>query len=205
MEFKASGRAALVVAAGLWMGLSGLATIGSLDSAQAAPSSGKAASDKPAPAKPHAVKKPVKHSASTKAEHKIVAAKSEPADAKPAVGAALASAADTEAPLPDSVANANARMADAAQNPDTPATGQAVAPNPNAEAQLVASDQLNDVDLAASAEASPQQNVGQSTAAVTAMASPDDTLWRQTSLIGKIFIAFGGLLTVASAARMFIA
>ena len=37
------------------------------------------------------------------------------------------------------------------------------------------------------------------------MAAPDDTLWSQTSLIGKIFIAFGGLLTVASAARMFIA
>jgi hypothetical protein len=29
--------------------------------------------------------------------------------------------------------------------------------------------------------------------------------WDQASLIGKIFIAFGGLLTAASAARMFMA
>ena len=29
--------------------------------------------------------------------------------------------------------------------------------------------------------------------------------WDQTSLIGKIFIAFGALLTMASAARMFMA
>ena len=31
------------------------------------------------------------------------------------------------------------------------------------------------------------------------------TTWDQTSLIGKIFIAFGALLTMASAARMFMA
>ncbi|MBR0798475.1 hypothetical protein JQ615_24105 [Bradyrhizobium jicamae] len=33
----------------------------------------------------------------------------------------------------------------------------------------------------------------------------DSSTWDQTSLIGKIFIGFGALLTVASAARMFIA
>ena len=37
------------------------------------------------------------------------------------------------------------------------------------------------------------------------IASSDDNAWSQSSLIGKIFIAFGGLLTVASAARMFMA
>ena len=36
-------------------------------------------------------------------------------------------------------------------------------------------------------------------------ASKDDSTWDQTSLIGKIFIAFGALLTMASAARMFMA
>jgi hypothetical protein len=33
----------------------------------------------------------------------------------------------------------------------------------------------------------------------------DSSTWDQTSLIGKIFIAFGALLTMASAARMFMA
>lgn len=37
------------------------------------------------------------------------------------------------------------------------------------------------------------------------VASTDDSAWGQSSLIGKLFIAFGGLLTVASAARMFMA
>jgi hypothetical protein len=38
-----------------------------------------------------------------------------------------------------------------------------------------------------------------------AAVSSSDSTWDQTSLIGKIFIAFGGLLTLASAARMFMA
>jgi hypothetical protein len=40
---------------------------------------------------------------------------------------------------------------------------------------------------------------------VTAASSNESSTWDQTSLIGKIFIAFGGLLTLASAARMFMA
>ena len=43
--------------------------------------------------------------------------------------------------------------------------------------------------------------MAQAPAAVSSSKSP----WDQTSLIGKIFIAFGGLLTLASAARMFMA
>ena len=31
------------------------------------------------------------------------------------------------------------------------------------------------------------------------------SIWDETSLIGKIFIGFGALLTIASAARMFMA
>jgi hypothetical protein len=41
--------------------------------------------------------------------------------------------------------------------------------------------------------------------AQAAAASNDNSTWDQTSLIGKIFIAFGALLTIASAARMFMA
>ncbi|HEY3919960.1 MAG TPA: hypothetical protein VGL83_19365 [Stellaceae bacterium] len=79
-----------------------------------------------------------------------------------------------------------------------------------ADGRLVASDQLNDVDRAlqeptppappaavASNEAPAQRTV--------AMAGNDPSLWDETSLIGKVFIAFGTLLTVASAARMFMA
>jgi hypothetical protein len=36
-------------------------------------------------------------------------------------------------------------------------------------------------------------------------AGSESSTWDQTSLIGKIFIGFGALLTLASAARMFIA
>ena len=35
--------------------------------------------------------------------------------------------------------------------------------------------------------------------------SDESSTWDQTSLIGKIFIGFGALLTMASAARMFMA
>ena len=38
-----------------------------------------------------------------------------------------------------------------------------------------------------------------------AMAGNDHSVWDETSLIGKVFIAFGTLLTIASAARMFMA
>jgi hypothetical protein len=42
-------------------------------------------------------------------------------------------------------------------------------------------------------------------AAPVLASSNDSSTWDQTSLIGKIFIAFGALLTMASAARMFMA
>jgi hypothetical protein len=35
--------------------------------------------------------------------------------------------------------------------------------------------------------------------------SSEHSAWDQTTLIGKIFIGFGALLTMASAARMFMA
>jgi hypothetical protein len=38
-----------------------------------------------------------------------------------------------------------------------------------------------------------------------AASSSESSTWDQTSLIGKIFIGFGALLTMASAARMFMA
>jgi len=197
MEVKVCGRAALVVATGVWIGLSGLGLSGWTGSAQAAPASGTAASEKPVAAKAHPAKKLAKQPVAAKADRVAVMPKPKPAGEKPAAAAALTGAAkaDVEAPLPDTVANANAQM---------PATEAATLERTVAEAQLVASDQLNDLDLAASPEAAPTSTVGQSAGIIAALTAHDDTLWSQTSLIGKIFIAFGGLLTAASAARMFI-
>ncbi|MDP1882553.1 MAG: hypothetical protein Q8K88_06680, partial [Bradyrhizobium sp.] len=92
------------------------------------------------------------------------------------------------------------------------ATDKPADTQPAAETEVLAPDQLNDLDRAlqqakpaaptltlASVEASPGP------AAPIVASSKEDSAWDQTSLIGKIFIAFGALLTMASAARMFMA
>lgn len=121
--------------------------------------------------------------------------------------------------IPQSIANANAQLASA----DTPA-GSAIAmsarasdilqaaPGTQSDGQIVAADQLNEVDRAlqeskpASAPVKLAAAEPPAVAATSAMASSgDNSTWDKTSLIGKVFLAFGGLLTLASAARMFIA
>jgi hypothetical protein len=68
---------------------------------------------------------------------------------------------------------------------------------------LVAADQLNDVDRSLR-EGSPAKPVSANPPpAPVAAVSGKDSAWDKTSLIGKIFIGFGALLTMASAARMF--
>jgi hypothetical protein len=90
---------------------------------------------------------------------------------------------------------------------DTPAEPQA----PAADTQVVAADQLNEVDRALQEQpANSQTTVAlaptkQVAQVATQAAANDTSTWDQTSLIGKIFIAFGALLTIASAARMFMA
>ncbi len=79
-----------------------------------------------------------------------------------------------------------------------------------ADGQVVASDQLNDTDraLREAAPPSPPVAVASNDAPAQrtfAMAGNDHSLWDETSLIGKVFIAFGTLLTIGSAARMFMA
>ena len=94
---------------------------------------------------------------------------------------------------------------DAAAPPQVPQAGEAKP----ADGQVVASDQLNDVDRALrETPPSPQVTVASNDTPAQraiAMAGNDHSLWDETSLIGKVFIAFGTLLTVASAARMFMA
>ena len=82
-----------------------------------------------------------------------------------------------------------------------PPTGDAA----SATTRLVSADQLNEVDRQLSDETPAPQPTLAMASMTTASASNADSTWEQTSLIGKIFIAFGGLLTLASAARMFMA
>jgi hypothetical protein len=115
--------------------------------------------------------------------------------------------------LPASVANANARMgeitdtarANALLTSDQPTEGQGTVTT----MQVAEADQLNDADKALQESAQPSQTtvaVAPTKPVATAKPAPSETsTWDQTSLIGKIFIAFGALLTVASAARMFMA
>jgi hypothetical protein len=222
MMIKASGRSALIVAAGLLVCFAGPlpARAASGDSATASKSetatSGKSVGQSARHWKRYAHRKyartAAKSSESSKASEKDVA-----------------DAGDSPAVIPASVANANAQMtstnalanalADSASamtakantmllaSADKPADAQAPA-----DAAVVASDQLNDVDRALQETPAKQQTVAMASAAKpVAAAAPvlaaanDSSTWDQTSLIGKIFIAFGALLTMASAARMFMA
>jgi len=139
--------------------------------------------------------------------------------AKASAGAQIAMAADGNEILPQippSVANANAQLQSAGTlgaetraiptRPNDFAQGPANAMAGNGTIVVAAADQLNDADRAltppAANSAAPPANQLQPRAAA---ASRDSSTWEQTSLIGKIFIGFGALLTMASAARMFMA
>ncbi len=122
-------------------------------------------------------------------------------------------------PIPPAVANANAQMPPA----DVPASNakamsarandilqatpaRSADGQPAAETQIVAADQLNDVDRALQESKLPAATLATASADKPVMASSNgNSTWDQTSLIGKIFIGFGTLLTMASAARMFMA
>jgi len=129
-----------------------------------------------------------------------------------------------DAALPATVADAQAQMtgtdAGALANGATPpvalsaaapntATAQSPAtdasPSQGSDTTVVAAAQLNDVD----ATAAPDKPTGKILHPVPetphlANAGSEDA-WSQTSLLGKVFIVLGGCLTLASAARMFIA
>lgn len=132
--------------------------------------------------------------------------------------------AGSQADLPPAVANAQAQMSADAGGP-VPGTGQPTSPAPVAQEAapvqtmaadpapaasaevpiLVAADELNEVDRAAQPER-PMGKIFRPIPLAPYLSNPssDDT-WNQTSLIGKVFIVMGGCLTLASAARMFVA
>ena len=249
MNIKASGRSALIIAAGIWACFSGpLQATESADSdvpvvsrqdAQPESAGAPIKLSKFAKHPSQHWKKKVAHrkfsKVALKSSRKHVAA----ADTK--IAAADIKSNDVKADdsidqmtLPPSVANANAQMlaADtpagnakamsarantilqaAPAKPDDAADSQA---SPAGNADVVSADQLNDVDRALQENKAPVPALvmaaaeapvpAAAPAPAAAMAnSNDDSTWGQTSLIGKIFIAFGGLLTLASAARMFMA
>ncbi|MET4385761.1 type IV secretory pathway VirB10-like protein [Bradyrhizobium sp. F1.4.3] len=218
---KASGRAALILLAGLVLLFGG--------AAQAAPSS--AASSKPDSvskqadtAKPSKQRRHYSHQSSSKTAQKSDDKK----DAAPQADEAKANTkAGNDVPassqMPPEVANAKAQLAAADTPPAAAASAmtgrandnvQAAADNtatPGAENQVVAPDQLNDIDRALQQENPPAQKAviaatdAQPRPAPVMASSQPSSAWDQSSLIGKIFIGVGTLLTLASAARMFMA
>jgi hypothetical protein len=227
MTIKASGRSALIIAAGIWACFAGPLQAAAQDADDAAASVSKQASEPTgAPIELKKYTKP-RHSKSAQRKSSKVALKSS-TDKKPEADAADNSGANSTA-IPPAIANANAQLASA----DTPigsaramsarannilltAAESPADPQSAADAQVVAADQLNDLDRALQ-ENNPAQQESKPPAATLAMVSAparaapvmargdDSSTWDQTSLIGKIFIAFGALLTMASAARMFMA
>jgi hypothetical protein len=215
MTIKASGRSALIVAAGLFVCFAGPLPAGAASSDSAAASKSDGATSA----------KSIRHGAR---HWKRVAHRKDTRTAKSTetsqASEKVADAADrSAAAIPASVANANAQMTSAGPladsvsamtdkantvllaSADKPADAQAPA-----DAAVVASDQLNDVDKALQQTPPRQQTVALAVVKPTATspvkaAAEDSNAWDQTSLIGKIFIAFGALLTLASAARMFMA
>ena len=215
MMVKASGRSALIFATGLFVCFAGLSpgTAASTDRAAAASKSDSATSGKVVRQGARKWKRYARRSGK-------VASKS--AETRKAVEKDLAGAStDSARAIPASVANANAQLASA----DAPAdSARAMTAKANtillaaadrpAEAQpstdpVVSSDQLNDVDRALQPKPATQTvamaSVKPASASPILAVSNDNSAWDQTSLIGKIFIAFGALLTMASAARMFMA
>jgi hypothetical protein len=226
MNNKASGRSALILAAGLWIGFAGPSLAAGGDAtASAKPDGAAAASAAPGNSAKHVSHHPKKyaHRKSDKVADKS-AADTKATDA--AAGHGDNSPAVQSTQMSPSVANANAQltptdslagnvkaMSDRVNNilqgaPDNAADAQSAAGTP-----IIAADQLNDVDRALHENTPPATPVALAAAdtpvaaasAPAATAGGDNSTWDQTSLIGKIFIGFGALLTMASAARMFMA
>ncbi|MFL6840743.1 MAG: hypothetical protein ACJ8FZ_26030 [Bradyrhizobium sp.] len=224
MMIRASGRSALILATGLFVCFAGPSPVA------AAGAESTAATSNPDNATAGTSTKQSSRPSKRSAHPKSGKAASKSSEIKKTDDSDVADAAGGRpSAIPASVANANAQLtsdtpADKANAmsakantlltaPDKPADSQ-----PATDNQLVASDQLNEVDralqqnpgqpatqMAAQAQTVAVAPVRAATAAPVLANSNESSTWDQTSLIGKIFIAFGALLTVASAARMFMA
>lgn len=228
MIIKASGRSALILATGLFVCLAGPSQAAPDDNTATASSTSQKAVGAPVAlnkfTKPRHAKKPAQRKSSKEALKSSAAKKATDVADENGNGST---------DIPPAVANANARLVSAEGPPDSAramsakantmllaATDKPADTQPAAEAEVVAPDQLNDLDRALQQAKSVQQakpaaptpnmslasvEAPAASAAPVVAASKEDSAWEQTSLIGKIFIAFGALLTMASAARMFMA
>jgi len=224
MTVKASGRSALILATGLFVCFAAPSL-----AAEDADAAGAGSKSETAGA-PVALNKYAKHGSHHWKRHAHrrsdkVAVKSS-ADSK----AETSDAGDQAPAIPPAVADANARLMFAntptgnairamserandillAAVPEKPADAQ-----PTAEAPVVSPDQLNDVDRTLRESAPPARTPSASPLAMASAEAPaapvapvmansgEPTVWDQTTLIGKFFIGLGALLTMASAARMF--
>jgi hypothetical protein len=236
MMFSASGRSALILAAGLivcFASPSPVAAAGADSTTAASKSDSATKSDNATAGK--STKQSSRHSKRDETRKSDKAASKSSDTRKAADGDVADATGGTPSAIPPSVANANAQLSSDAPADnatamtakagalltaaDKPADGQAAS-----DAQVVASDQLNDVDRelqqsqqsqnsaptqAQTPPSAQRQTVAmapvKAASAAPVLASTESSTWDQTSLIGKIFIAVGALLTMASAARMFMA
>lgn len=231
MAIRSNGRSMLIIAAGIWMCFSG--PLQAVQSAEAASMQAAKTEDTAAAGKPIALNKLMKHANRSWKKHAWAQRKSRKIAWKSSHrNVAMADFlkmddGDIPAALPADIGNANAKLA----SDDAPIAAAKVmsaradaltqtASQPDAvdgqtsdaaDTSLVSSDQLNDVDraLAENNAPAPLLTMAAANTPVTigypVMASAEDSAWSKSSIIGKIFIFFGGLLTLASAARMFMA
>jgi hypothetical protein len=221
MIIKASGRSALITATGLVVLC--VSPVQAETGAKALVADSSSAGAAAAPLTIHRYLRHGWHHRRNYAHRKsqAVAAKAEPEKSEPPAAATSAATENSKAwpDIPLSVANANAQMllagvqlsaaaaipsgrdAQAAPDSSTSAKGD------GGTLVVAAADQLSDVDR------SLREGAQGETAATNPPAAPAATMtmtsqasvWDQTSLIGKVFIGFGALLTMASAARLFMA
>ena len=222
---KASARAALIVSAGLFLLFGGIAQAASSSAAGNKPDSAEKQADT-AKHRRHDSRRTgsskTAQKSDDKADRKGAAARTDEARNDSKNDNKTGSGVPASSQMPPEVANANAQLAT-----DTPTAAaasamtnrandnvQAAADNTNVappESQVVAPDQLNDIDRAVQQENPPAQKAviaateAQPRPAPVMASSQQSSAWDQSSLIGKIFIGVGTLLTLASAARMFMA
>jgi hypothetical protein len=225
MNFMASGRSALIIIAGLWLCLAGPTSAQQTDQDATANTASDPNTEGPADA-PAVQNKPVKPRAkkpATAQSHQPAKVASKPSNARKADDAQASQDDPSSSSISPTVSNAKAQlgaggsladsalktMSTQAENMLKTAT-QGDPANPPADAsaanrEAVSADQLNDVDRTLSQDRAPAPTLSMAVAPTLSAASNVDSTWGRTSLIGKVFVALGGLLTLASAARMFIA
>jgi hypothetical protein len=223
---RASGRTAFILATGILVALAA-PSVGA-----ASPEHAAAGSKSDGAGAPVALSKYGKHHRHH--AHRGSDEGAKPSAKKDGADAAAAPKDASASEIPPQVANANAQFATAdtpsgiGQQPPQGSAPQAAPASqplsqppapPDGDSQVVATDQLNDVDRTlqqgpapatpvaaqASTDAPAATDAPAPRPAPVMAASSDSSTWDQTSLIGKIFIGFGALLTLASAARMFMA